>query len=105
MKAEAISLLTEAVQSCRVGCALQRLLEHTHSIWTSLTKVGEESGFTRAESYGIMDGWDAAHGYRVLFSQSLHVASNDPQYIAGFELGQKLALEDAARLRHLDLTE
>ena len=90
MRPEARQLLTEAVRSCDMGCALARLERHTRSPNDSLSVTAMMHGFTLYEAYGIMDGWDTTEGFAPCFDWKKK--PGDSEYAEGFALGRELAL-------------
>lgn len=87
MKQEAIEKLEQAVSTKTCGCALERLSSYLEDKDTRLSELATSIGFTKAEAFGIMDGWDTSDGRQhPLFEDDF----DSFEYKAGVELGKKL---------------
>lgn len=88
MKQEAIDLLERACACQMRGCALMLLDDHLGRPATAcLHESAMLAGFTEAEAYGIMDGWD---GGKPLFADDAVSMAAHKEYWVGAELGRRL---------------
>ncbi len=102
MKPEALDKLEKAceryVGCASAGCALDRLDKANPDLVTgelcpSLSRIAQAAGFTVAEAYGIMDGWDAFTSGFGIFKEHLdpNDAEQQKQYAQGKVVGYGLA--------------
>ncbi len=100
MRPELAKLLEESCsnQDSPHLCALARLVtEHPEftggDAYASLSTAGQNAGFTQAEAYGIMDGWDNVtyHDAPPIFLQWIKTVEGKAEYDVGYKLGVTMA--------------